>query len=593
MLRQLHIEDYALIDRLEIEFRSGLNLLTGETGSGKSIVVDAVGLLLGDKASSETIRMDAERARIIGVFCGVFCRDEPPRSAQEASNGGRKTSARRPSQSSNTRWSAISKLLDESGIEYAVGDDLIVQRDILAAGRSRIFINNQPATVGLLKALAPYLAEVHGQNEQQQLFEAAAQLELLDRYGKLTELAGAVAERFAEWKALRQRAEQVRDELAESRRQRDLWQFQKREIEQAAIVPGEDQNLEDEKRTLAHAGRIQSRLAASYDVLYDAPNSAVGALGTAERQLNEIAAVDPSVQPLIESLETAKASVEDLALSLRDRLAHLEASPGRLEEVENRLALLERLKRKYSGSLEQILTQHQEITRRLDQMESGEALIEDLDEQVKAAAAKYRADAATLSSRRARAAKELKKTVEKELQALAMAGTIFEARLAVSDAEVDWRPAGIDTVEFQLSPNPGEPLRPLARIASGGETSRIMLALETVIATQPVADGGHTLVFDEVDTGIGGRAAETVGRKLRQLGETRQVLCVTHLPQIASFAHHHFCVSKMSQGNRTATAVRYLDGPERRTELARMLSGSQITPAGLAHAEQLLKTNAG
>jgi DNA repair protein RecN (Recombination protein N) len=310
--------------------------------------------------------------------------------------------------------------------------------------------------------------------------------------------------------------------------------------------------------------------------------------------LTEVSSVDPTVQPLAETLNAAKASVEDLALSVRDRLARLDTSPARLEEVESRLAHLDRLKRKYAASLGEILKYWNELCQRIEQMESGDALLQEIEAQVRASAKRYEEASAALSSNRSKAAKDLKRAVEKELGALAMAGTVFEAQLQTSAAEDRWRPTGIDHVEFLLSPNPGEPLRPLARIASGGETSRIMLALETVIATQPIAGrADHALVFDEVDTGIGGRAAETVGRKLRQLGESRQVLCVTHLPQIASFAHHHFRVEKRIQGSRTVTDAQYLKEDERRTELARMLSGSQITPAGLEHARKLLKANAG
>ena len=590
MLRQFHIEDYALIDRLEIEFHPGLNLLTGETGSGKSIVVDAVGLLLGDKGSSDLIRSGAERARIVGVFCADA---STPRPARKSDNGGRKAAVMHSPEVGNGRWAQLPKLLDESGIEFAEGEDLIVQRDILPAGRSRVFINNQPATVGLLKTLAPYLGEVHGQNEQQELFEARAQLEVLDRFGNLEEMIRIVSQRFDQWKELRKKVEQLKQENEEWTRQRDLWLFQKREIEQAGIVEGEEERLEDEKQVLSHSGRIQSRLASCYDLLYDAPNSAVASIGAARRQLEEISTFDPALQPLAETLDAAKAAVEDLALSVRDRLARLEASPERLEEVENRLAQLDRLKRKYAASLSGILNYWRQLCQRVEQMESGEATIQQLEEQVSAAAREYKTSATALSSKRAKTAAELKRAVEKELEALAMAGTVFEARLESSAAEPGWRSTGIDTVEFLLSPNPGEPLRPLARIASGGEISRIMLALETVIATKPAAAlADHALVFDEVDAGIGGRAAETVGRKLRQLGENRQVLCVTHLPQIASFAHHHFRVEKTVQGGRTVTEVQYLNGAGRKAELARMLSGSQITPAVLAHAEQLLKSNA-
>ncbi len=575
MLQHLRMEDYALMDCLDVEFHAGFGVLTGETGSGKSIVVDAVNLLLGEKASAELIRAGAERARIVGTFSAA---------AEAASAGGRFPRS----------WKQITALLLDGGIEAEEGGDLILQRDLLAEGRSRVFINNQPATVSLLKKLAPHLAEVHGQNEQQQLLQAGEQLAALDRFARLEDPAIAVAERFACWKQLRSKFDELVQQKQEWQRELDLWRFQHGEIEQAGIVAGEDQRLEQEKRLLAHADRIQARLAASYDLLYDAPQAAAASLASAERQLEELASFDESLLRLAETLAAARASVEDTALAVRDRLSRLEASPGRLEEVQARLAQLDRLQRKYGRTLEDVLAFGKQLQSRIAETEASEATTQALEQQVRDAATDYHRGASKLSQARARAAKELQRAVEKELAALAMPGTVFEAALTVSAEEAAWRSSGIDRVEFLLCPNPGEPLRPLARIASGGEISRIMLALETVTSTRPSAVfAEHTLVFDEVDAGIGGRAAEMVGRKLRQLGETRQVLCVTHLPQIASFAHDHFRVEKREQDGRTVTRVERLNTAGRREELARMLSGSQITPAVLQHAAQLLKTNAG
>jgi DNA repair protein RecN (Recombination protein N) len=601
MLRHLHIEDYALIDRLDIELHPGLNLLTGETGSGKSIVVDAVGLLLGEKASPETIRAGAERARISGIFspeaeqvsakpAKASPRKKAPHNSQPLSGNGRQLAA--------SHWQRISSHLEEAGIEAASADglagELIVQRDILAAGRSRIFINSQPASIALLKNLVPLLAEVHGQNEQQTLFEAATQLEALDRFGGLQDQALTVGELFKNWTSLQRETDSLRAKSREWLRQRDLWQFQRREIEQAAITEGEETQLEEEKRLLAHAERIQTRLSSCYDLLYDSPSSAASSLASAQRRLEEIAAFDERLRPLAESLLSAKVSVEDLALAVRDRLSHLDAAPGRLEDVEERLALFDKLKRKYGPTMADVLRYCQQVSSELEQAESSDARLQELERQTATAKKEYVRAAQVLSTKRAKAAQELKRAVEKELQALAMSGTIFEASAHSGSNEAEWRATGMDQVEFLISPNPGEPLRPLARIASGGETSRIMLALETVIASHSSgADIAPALIFDEVDTGIGGRAAEAVGRRLRLLGETRQVLCVTHLPQIASFAHHHFRVEKRQQSGRTVTVVDHMDAPKRKAELARMLSGSQITAAVLDHAEQLLKANAG
>lgn len=575
MLRSLRIENYALIDRLELEFNEALNLLTGETGSGKSIVVEAVGLLLGDKGSAGVIRSGAESARLAGVF-----------------SADADTPAQWP-----TQWKELRARLNDAGIEIAAGEDLILQRELLAAGRSRIFINNQPATVALLRQIAPALAEIHGQNEQQELFLPSAQLELLDRFGALAELCVQVRGRFAEWQERRRAWEDLRRQHQEWLRQMDLWQFQKRELEQAGLNPELDhhldQRLEEEKRVLAHAERIREQLAAAYDLLYDAAQSAASSISAAERNLAGAAAYDPSLAGLSEALLSAQASVEDVALTVRDRLSHLDASPARLEAVENRLAALDRLKRKYGPTLTEVMQYAQQIAGRVAAAEGGEAELEELERRVKESAAAYQEAASALSAVRHKAARDLKRAVERELAELAMSGTRFEAQLTAYTAEAEWRATGVDRVAFLLAPNAGEPLAPLQKIASGGEVSRVMLALETVIATRKSGKSSpaHTLIFDEVDSGIGGRAAETVGRKLRELGESKQVLCVTHLPQIASFAHHHYRVEKLEQNGRTVTRVELLDARGRRDELARMLSGAQITPALRKHAGQLLRTN--
>jgi len=591
MLRHLHIENYALIDHLDQEFYPGFNLLTGETGSGKSIVVDAVTLLLGGRASSEVIRSGAERARISGMFSPS-------------------------SKAASVEWQALGQLLAEAGLDsernltpegserqggrreqspqwsWDGNEELIVQRDILPGGKSRVFVNHQLATAALLKAMAPYLAEVHGQNEQQELFLPSAQLEMLDRFGGFADLSCAVGEAYRLWKSLRERQEDLARRQEERLRQLDLLKFQEREIREARVRTDEDRRLEEEKLLLVNAARIQSSLASAYDLLYDSSASAAASLHSARRHLEAISPLDASLKPLLEGLAEAKVSIEDAALSLRDRLSGLETSPQRLEEVENRLAALDRLKRKYGPALEDVIQFGERVAAELREAESNEALGASLENQVKEAAAAYRKSAGELSRRRAEAARELQGDLEKELKGLAMAGTVFEARLTSAAAPEEWARAGMDRAEFLNSPNPGEPLRPLARIASGGEVSRVMLAIETIADTRRGSGGrDHTLVFDEVDAGIGGRAAETVGRKLRQLGERRQVLCVTHLPQIASFAQHHFRVEKGERNGRTVTRLQHLEKSERTQELARMLSGSRVTDAVMKHAEQLLKAN--
>lgn len=571
MLQHLHIENYALIESLDLEFHPGFNLLTGETGSGKSIIVEAVGLLLGDKASAEMIRSGADRARISAVF-----------SFSPAPASG----------SAERRLHSLNHLLAEAGLASQETEELILQRDIMLGGKSRTFVNHQPATVAMLKSLAPFLTEVHGQNEQQELFSPHVQLEMLDRFGGLAALAATVREHFTLWKDLRRQQENLAQQAQERLRQMDLWQFQKREIEQAGVTPGEDQRLEEEKLLLVHAAKIHSSLAASFDLLYDSSHSAVASTASASRKLKEVLPYDAALKPLAEALQSAQVSLEDVSLTLRDRLSGIESNPQRLEEVENRLALLERLKRKYGATLEEVQSYLDQVCAQIQGSESSEALSRSLTAKLGETAAAYQKNAEELSGRRQKAARELKADIEKELKALAMQGTVFEVRFTTAAAEADWRASGIDRAEFLISPNPGEPLRPLARIASGGEISRTMLALETVLDARRCSGGSdHTLIFDEVDAGIGGRAAEMVGKKLRQLGKYRQVLCVTHLPQIASFAHHHFRVEKSERNRRTTTQVKYLEGEQRTAELARMLSGSQITDAGMKHAAQLLKAN--
>ena len=315
------------------------------------------------------------------------------------------------------RWARIGKLLEESGIEPSEdSDEIIVQRDILPAGRSRIFINNQPATVGLLKSLAPFLGEVHGQNEQQELFQPGVQREFLDRHGDLLERVARVGEHFEEWKALRQRVETLARENQEWLRQRDLLQFQQREIEQAGVVDGEEERLEEEKLILAHAERIQSRLSSCYDQLYDSPNSAVAAIGAAQKQLQEIAVFDSAIEPMAETLDSARAAVEDLALTVRDRLSRVEANPARLEQIENRLELLDRLKRKYGTTLADVINYGEQLRQKAQQGASGDEALRELEEQVRAAAKHYESAAQELTAARTKAAKELRRAVEKELQ---------------------------------------------------------------------------------------------------------------------------------------------------------------------------------
>jgi DNA repair protein RecN (Recombination protein N) len=557
VLLELRVENYAVIDSLAVEFAPGLNLLTGETGAGKSILIDALSLLLGDKASTDMIRHGAEKA----VVSGVFEADE----------------------------NRLRHVLEENGIEPE-GSQVIVKREIAAGGKGRVFVNNQPATVALLRALAPALASIHAQNETILAFDEGARLGLLDSYAghDLSDLA----EKHAAWIEVRERLAQLDRDEQDRLRMADLWSFQKKEIEAARLHPGEDQKLETEKRVLANSEKLFGAATAAYQVLYEDDASALTQLSAARKQLEELARFDEKFLEPLASLESAKAAIEDVSATARDYADGIDASPERLAEVEDRLALLDRLKRKYGKTVDEVISYGEEVARKLDELENREDLVRDLKKQLTAAAAIYLAAAQTVSKRRYSAARELQKLVEAEINQLAMKAQ-FRIEVSGSDEPANWTAAGFDGVTYMISPNPGEPLKPVEQIASGGELSRVMLALKATIEAGKKSKSGtqRTLVFDEIDTGIGGRAAEAVGKKLKSLARANQVLCITHLPQIASFADHHYLIEKRETAGRTKTLVRALTSAEQTEEIARMLSGEKLTETSRQHAEQLLKAN--
>jgi DNA repair protein RecN (Recombination protein N) len=557
VLLELRVENYAVIDSLAVEFAPGLNLLTGETGAGKSILIDALSLLLGDKASTDMIRHGAEKA----VVSGVFEADEK----------------------------RLRRVLEENGIEPE-GNQVIVKREIAMGGKGRVFVNNQPATVALLRALAPALASIHAQNETILAFDEGARLGLLDTYAghDLSDLA----EKHAAWTAVRERLAQLDRDEQDRLRMADLWSFQKKEIEAARLHPGEDQKLETEKRVLANSEKLFGAATAAYQVLYEDDASALTQIASARKQLEELARFDEKFLEALASLESAKAAIEDVSATARDYADGIDASPERLAEVEDRLALLDRLKRKYGKTVDEVIAYGEDVARKLNELENREDLVRDLKKQLTAAAATYLAAAQTVSKRRYSAARELQKLVETEINQLAMKAQ-FRIEVSGSDEPATWTAAGFDGVAYMISPNPGEPLKPVEQIASGGELSRVMLALKATIEAGKKSKGGtqRTLVFDEIDTGIGGRAAEAVGKKLKSLARANQVLCITHLPQIASFADRHYLIEKRETAGRTKTLVRALTAAEQTEEIARMLSGEKLTETSRQHAEQLLKEN--
>ena len=555
MLLELVVENYAVIERLRVRFHAGLNLLTGETGSGKSIVVDALGLLLGGRASADMVRTGEPRARVAGIF---DVRDH----------------------------SGLRRLLEPAGFEVEDGE-LLIEREILASGKSRAFVGSRPVSASLLKDMAPHLADIHGQHDQQVLFLPDAQRDMLDAFAGARDLAGRVAAVYRDWRAAAEELEALGRSEQEKLRLLDLWSFQRKEIESAALALDEEAALENERRVLQNVQRLQEAATTAYSAVYDAPESALSLTRTAARRLDELCRIDTSLEALREHLKTADLSLQECSYGLRDYLSGLEANPGRLEEVETRLAAIDRLKRKYGRSIPEILGFLVEVRRQIESVENAGERMEQLRKEQKRLAAEFGKLAAELTEGRGAAARKLEKKVEQELAQLAMERTVF--RVDLSPAA--WSEHGADTVRFLVSPNPGEEPRPLEKVASGGEISRIALALKTCLAG-PKTALVRTLVFDEVDAGVGGSAAEGVGRRLKQLAASSQVLCVTHLPQIASFADHHYRVEKQESNGRTMAVVEELDGPARTREVGRMLSGQMLTPEALKNAERLIKMSA-
>jgi DNA repair protein RecN (Recombination protein N) len=604
MLVELRAENYAVIDHAIANFGPGLNLLTGETGAGKSILVDALALLMGGKASTEVVRHGADKAVVSCVF--------------ESTPGAETT-------------------LEENGID-AEGAEIILRREILSTGKGRVFVNNQPATVAVLKLLAPELALVHAQSETLSSFDQAQQRTLLDRFGGLS--TDAVADAYSLWRAATEKLDNLERGEQDRLRMVDLWSYQRKEIEQARVEPGEDEQLETEKRVLSNAEKLYAAAMGAFDQLYEGGASAEVSLRAALRNVEELARYDSRFAESAQQLASVRATVGDVSSSLRDYAERIDASPERLAEIEDRLAAIDRLKRKYGKTVAEVIAFGEDVARRLAEVENRDELLRHLRTELAASAAAYRAAAAALSAERKSAAAKLAKLAETQINSLAMKvrfeiavqttdrtqglgssgsepgegtgeasakrtgeasakGTGFSPYVEISKEgralapEANWTPHGWDQIEYRISTNPGEPLKPLTEIASGGEMSRVMLALkvaveETSSKTRKKNPTPRTLVFDEIDIGIGGRAADAVGQKLKSLSRGQQVLCVTHLPQIAAFADQHFLIDKREDHGRTKTQIRLLDQRASTHEVARMLSGAKVTETSLQHAAQMI-----
>lgn len=560
MLSLLKIKNIALIDELEIEFASGLNLLTGETGSGKSIIVDSLGALTGERVSSDLIKEGTNRAQIEGLF--------------------------------TVRADAyLHETFYESGIELDDTDeiDLIVRRELALSGKNRIFVNNQLVTQAFLRKIGAFLVDIHGQGEQATLFNASTHLEMLDEFAGVQILVEKTAEKYKKMASVRREIKNLREDEAQKLQLLDILQFQVDEIGKANLQTSEDEALEEEKRRLNNVEKLSSLSEESYLLLYENEEATLTTLEKVGRRIKDLAEFETSFGEYLEGLQTAQAVLEDLAFAVRDFRGKLEFSPERLAEIENRLAEISRLKRKYGGTIETVLAHFAESAERLRNIETAELREEELRRELQKTREDYLKIARELHEKREKIAKKLEKEIEANLKAVSLEKARFEVRITADEADDKlFASKGFDKVEFYFSANPGESVKPIGKVASGGELSRLMLILNT---TTKLSEASKTMVFDEIDTGIGGRVAEAVGLKLKKLAKTQQVLCVTHQPQVASLADHHFLVQKETVKNRTEIRLKELSETEQIEEIARMLAGEKITDTARQHAREMLKQN--
>ena len=537
MIRFLSIRDLAVIDRLELELDAGFTILTGETGAGKSIVVGALGLLRGARASSSLVRTGAERAVV------------------------------------------------EAMAEDADGGERVLRREVSAQGRSRAFVDDRLVSTATLRSVGARILDIHGQHEHQALLDPSTHVDLLDRYAGLGPLRGSVRGAFDGWQDARQRLEQARASAAAAIERAETAALRLRDIDEVDPLAGEDEALAAQRRLLANAERVHRLAAESYAELYDGDGAVLDVLDRVWRRVEELAGLDAEFAPHLAARDTVRSHLEELAYALRSCAGRGDASPEQLPAIEERLAKLERLKRRHGPTLADVIARRDGLRLELERA-GGETDLGSLEAAVSEAGGLYADLAGTLSERRRAAAGELALAIERGLAELAMERTRFEVVLQpAADGEAGWTERGVERAEFYFSANPGEDVRPLARIASGGELSRVMLALRTVVSTDPP---GRTLVFDEVDAGVGGEAAERIGARLHGLAERYQVVCITHLPQIAARGTSHHRVTKCVRDGRTQAAVARLDGESRAAEIARMMTGTRVSGNVLESARELL-----
>jgi len=558
MLRELSIRNLAVIEHVSVSFAEGFHVLTGETGAGKSILIDALSLAIGGRGAADIVRYGCDKAEIEALF-------DPP--------------AGHP----------VREVLESFGIEADPDEPIVVRRELSAQGKSVSRVNGRIVNLSMLKEIGECLVNIHGQHEHQSLLKTERHLEWLDAYAGdgLAGLKREYQEAYRQYTETRSRLRELEDASRHNMQMLDLYKFQLAEIDDAKLKPGEDEALQEERRRLAHAERIMQNASEAYELIYG--HAGLDALARAISRLEDIRKYDAgALEPLLEQLQSAYYQAEDVAYQLRDYRERIEANPERLAEIEDRLDLIGGLKRKYGERIEDILEYRAKIAGAIDQMENRDEHLQRLREEERRLRGEAQRLALGLSEQRRLAADRLAKEIESELKELHMERTTFKVQLdqpTGEDGAPKLSPHGIDEAMFLFSANPGEPPKPLAKIASGGEMSRIMLALKTVFAA---IDGVPVLVFDEVDTGVSGRAAQAIAEKMAKLSRRCQVFAITHLPQVACMADHHYGIRKSTVGGRTTTTVEPLESIGRVEELARMLGGVEVTDKTRHHAQEML-----
>lgn len=554
MLTELRIVNFAVIEQLELSLESGFTVLTGETGAGKSLLIDAIALLVGGRASVDQIRFGADEAQLEASF--QLPDDHPlvePLRAQEVLG---------PQES-----------------------QLIVRRVIARSGRNRIYVNGNLCPVHLLEKFGGTLVDIHGQHDQQSLLSPSTQLAVLDSFGCLLKLRSEYQAAFEEWKRACRQRDEVAAQLRQAREREDILRFQRQELDEAALQPGEEETLQQERRRLGASQRLGELAAEAQTRIRGDGQGVLANLALIERALGELAQMDPDMQEAGRLASDARVLLKEVAGRLRDYVERLDADPLRLTAIEDRIALIQKLKKKYGGTVEAAVDAHRRIREELERVDHADADLERSEARIREHKKKVAQLAGQLSGKRSEAVKRMTKVVRQELDALKMGQTRFSIRIVTGEDEDAYLADGADRVEFLLSTNPGEPLMPISRVASGGELSRVMLALKSVLAE---ADRVPVLIFDEIDTGVGGAVAAAIGKRLRALGRFHQVFCITHLPQVASQADHHICVEKSQVRDRTVTSARLLTAVQREAEIARMLGGETITKKVRETAAELI-----